>query len=55
MFYQQKITNQYLFLKGFAHGYLTLSDSAIVTYQVDNYYDPRFRKGISYDDDFLNN
>lgn len=39
--------------KGFAHGYLTLSDSAIVTYQVDNYYDPDSESGISYDDDFL--
>ena len=39
--------------KGFAHGYLTLSDLAIVNYQVDNYYDPDSESGISFDDDFL--
>ena len=39
--------------KGFAHGYLTLSDSAIINYQVDNYYNPEVEQGISYDDDFL--
>ena len=39
--------------KGFAHGYLTLSDSAIINYQVDNYFNPEAEKGIAYDDDFL--
>ena len=39
--------------KGFAHGYLTLSDSAIVNYRVDNYYNPQAEEGIPYDDDFL--
>tara|TARA_B100000989_G_scaffold294803_1_gene274585 strand:+ start:3933 stop:4469 length:537 start_codon:yes stop_codon:yes gene_type:complete len=39
--------------KGFAHGYLTLSDSAIVNYQVDNYYNPEAEEGIPYDDDLL--
>ena len=39
--------------KGFAHGYLTLSESAIINYHVDNYYNPEFEEGISYDDDFL--
>tara|TARA_B100002019_G_C21114459_1_gene520132 strand:- start:166 stop:702 length:537 start_codon:yes stop_codon:yes gene_type:complete len=39
--------------KGFAHGYLTLSDSAIINYQVDNYFNPEAEEGIAYDDDFL--
>ena len=26
--------------KGFAHGYLTLTNFAIINYQVDNYYNP---------------
>tara|TARA_B100001093_G_scaffold149276_1_gene142014 strand:+ start:117 stop:653 length:537 start_codon:yes stop_codon:yes gene_type:complete len=40
--------------KGFAHGYLTISDFAIVNYCVDNYYNPAVEGGISYDDDYLN-
>ena len=39
--------------KGFAHGYLTLSDSAIINYQVDNYYNPQSEEGIPYDDNLL--
>lgn len=39
--------------KGFAHGYLTMSDSAIINYQVDGYYNPKAECGIPYDDDFL--
>ena len=40
--------------KGFAHGYLTMSDYALVNYQVDNYYYPNMESGIQYNDDFLN-
>ena len=39
--------------KGFAHGYLTISDIAIINYQVDNYYNPEAEEGIPYDDDLL--
>ena len=39
--------------KGFAHGYLTLSESAIIDYKVDNYYNPDFESGIAYNDNFL--
>ena len=46
--------NESLFIpKGFAHGYLTLTDFAIINYQVDNYYNPNAEGLISYDDDFL--
>ena len=40
--------------KGFAHGYLTLSDFAIINYTVDNYYNPDAEGGIPYDERFLN-
>ena len=40
--------------KGFAHGYLTLSKTAVVNYLVDNYYNQSQENGISYDDEFLN-
>ena len=32
--------------KGFAHGFLTLSKSAIVNYKVDNYYCPKHDSGV---------
>ena len=40
--------------RGFAHGYLTLSSRADVSYMVDNYYDPLFESGLRYDDPKLN-
>ena len=39
--------------KGFAHGYLTLSETATFFYKVDNYFSPESQKGIVFDDDFL--
>ena len=36
--------------KGFAHGYVLLSDSAIFAYKVDNYYAPEYDRGIAFDD-----
>ena len=35
---------------GFAHGFLTLSDFAEVSYKVTEYYDPRSEAIIRYDD-----
>ncbi len=47
-------SNKSIFIpKGFAHGYLTLSDMADVNYKVDNYYNRRYEKGISFKDKFL--
>ena len=40
--------------KGFAHGYLTLTNFAIINYMVDNYYNPAAESGIPYDDNYLN-
>ena len=36
--------------KGFAHGFQILSASAIVSYKVDNYYNPKFDSGIIWND-----
>ena len=40
--------------RGFAHGFLVLSDSATFAYKVDNAYAPEFDAGIKYDDKELN-
>ena len=37
----------------FAHGYLTLTDGAEVTYQVDEFYAPGQERGLRYDDPAL--
>ena len=36
--------------KGFAHGFLTLSESAMIFYKCDNYYNKKAEGGIRYDD-----
>jgi dTDP-4-dehydrorhamnose 3,5-epimerase len=36
--------------RGFAHGYLTLTDSAAVHYLVSGYYEPGAEQGLRYDD-----
>ena len=38
---------------GFAHGFVTLSDSATLAYKVDNYYAPEHDRGIAFDDEQL--
>jgi len=44
-----------LFLpRGFAHGFLVLSDEAIFSYKVDNIYAPESDRGIMYNDKELN-
>ena len=47
--------NKSIFIpRGFAHGYLTLSDSATVLYHVDNLYSQQHEDGIKYDCKQLN-
>lgn len=41
---------QLLIPRGFAHGYLVLSDKAIFAYKVDNYYNPECDRGLAFDD-----
>ncbi len=45
---------QLLIPKGFAHGFVTLSNTAILSYKVDNYFNREFEKGIAFDDLSLN-
>lgn len=40
--------------RGFAHGYVVLSEEAIFSYKVDNKYAPEFERGIKFDDLELN-
>jgi len=40
--------------QGFAHGFVVLSEEAILSYKVDNFYSPKSERGIVYDDQNLN-
>ena len=40
--------------RGFAHGFLVLSDSVIFAYKVDNIYAPKYDAGIFWNDPMLN-
>ena len=40
--------------KGFAHGFVVLSETAIFSYKVDNYYNPDFESGVLWNDLDLN-
>jgi len=40
--------------RGFAHGYVVLSDEAIFSYKVDNKYTPEFERGIIFNNSSLN-
>lgn len=45
---------QILVPRGFAHGFVVLSDEAIFAYKVDNYYSPEHDRGIAFNDKVLN-
>jgi dTDP-4-dehydrorhamnose 3,5-epimerase len=45
---------QFLIPKGFAHGFLTLSNNAEVQYKVDEYYAPEYDRSIRFDDPKIN-
>lgn len=49
-----KNKQQLLVPKGFAHGYVVLSDTAIFSYKVDNYYHKQSERGIIFNDPQLN-
>lgn len=40
--------------RGFAHGFVVLTDTATFTYKVDNYYSPECDRGLAFDDIDLN-
>tara|TARA_Y100000766_G_C18778394_1_gene542002 strand:+ start:37 stop:588 length:552 start_codon:yes stop_codon:yes gene_type:complete len=50
----QQNKKQIFIPKGFAHGFLVLSDFAVVSYKVDNYYNPKYESGILWNDRSLN-
>mgnify|MGYP003467396032 FL=1 len=41
---------QFFIPRGFAHGFLVLSDEAVFTYKVDNHYAPQSEASIRFDD-----
>lgn len=41
---------QFFLPRGFAHGFVVLSERAIFTYKVDNYYAPKHDRGILFND-----
>ena len=45
---------QLLIPKGFAHGFVVLSNTAVFSYKVDNYYNAASERGIAFDDSIIN-
>lgn len=50
----QQNKEQLFIPKGFAHGFIVLSESAIICYKVDNYYRPESEGGVLWKDKDLN-
>jgi len=50
----EKNKKQLFIPRGFAHGFVVLSESAIVLYKVDAYYSAKHSKGIRYNDKDIN-
>ena len=49
-----EFNNKQLFIpKGFAHGFIVISETARVSYKVDNYYNPESERGINFNDPSL--
>ena len=46
----QENKNQLFIPKGFAHGFIVLSETAIFSYKIDNYYNPDSESGILWSD-----
>ena len=50
----EKNKRQLFIPRGFAHGFSVLSNSAVFSYKVDNFYAPKYDSGIRYNDEDLN-
>lgn len=48
-----KNKHQLFIPRGFAHGFLVLSESAVFSYKVDNYYSPECDRGLAFNDPLL--
>ena len=46
----QENKNQLFIPKGFAHGFIVLSETAIFSYKIDNYYNPDSESGVLWND-----
>lgn len=44
---------EFFISRGFAHGFITLTDNVEVFYKVDNFYAPQLERNIRFDDPFL--
>ena len=53
MILSEKNKHKLFIPKGFAHGFLVLSHSAIISYKVDNYYNPDYENGVLWNDSDL--
>lgn len=54
VFLNDKSKTQYLVPRGFAHGFLVLSEFVIFSYKCDNLYNPNADSGVLYNDEELN-
>lgn len=50
----EKNKKQFFMPRGFAHGFFVISDTAIITYKIDNLYSPKHDTGIIWNDKDLN-
>ena len=46
--------NQLWIPKGFAHGFLSLTDNTILQYKVNNYWSPTYERTLKWNDNYLN-
>ena len=49
--YQKRNKRQFFIPRGFAHGFLVLSEEAIFTYKVDNIYAPQSEASLRWNDE----
>ena len=50
----EKNKRQVFIPKGFAHGFVVLSEEAIFSYKVDQYYSKKHERGLAFDDKEIN-
>ena len=54
LYYFQINQKQFLIPRGFAHGFLVLSDTAVFGYKVDDFFHPNDEGGIAWNDPTIN-